>query len=142
MQRQRNSDDFGRFFSWPGATSHGRAAAARSALHGVVFADFALSRVKLDRSIEALELKGLRLAVRHLRSGALIDRLRYENLVGFGDRLRPGGGVDDGADGCQVAVRPAELPKAEFTGMCSARSLACSLPRSAVAKNSRAYPSR
>ena len=74
-------------------------------------------RVKLDRSIEALELKCLRLTVRHLRSGALIDRLCYENLVGFGDRLGPGGGVDDGADRCQVAVRPAELPKAEFTGM-------------------------
>ena len=43
--------------------------------------------------------------------------MRYENLVGFGDRLRAGGGVDDGADGCQVAVRPAELPEAEFTGM-------------------------
>src|SRR5882762_7895511 len=73
-----------------------------------------LGGVELDRGIEALELEGPRMTIRHVRSGALIDRLRHENLVGFGDRLGAGGRVDDGADGGEVAVRSAELPKTEF----------------------------
>jgi len=54
------------------------------------------------------------MTIRHVRSGAPIDRLRHQNLVGFGDRLRAGGGVDDGADRREVAVGAAELAKTEL----------------------------
>ena len=45
------------------------------------------------------------MAVLQIRLGAVKHGLRHEDLVGFGDRLGPGGGVDDGADRRQVPVR-------------------------------------
>src|SRR4051794_28160435 len=57
------------------------------------------------------------MTVLQIRPGALIDRLRHENLVSLGDRLRARGGVDDGTDGSQVLVGPAELAEAELAGV-------------------------
>ena len=48
---------------------------------------------------------------------ALKNGFRDEYLVGFGDRLGPGGGVYNGADRRQVPVRVAELAKTQFTGV-------------------------
>src|SRR5438105_15237852 len=76
-----------------------------------------LGSEKLDRGVEALEQERLRRAVLQIRLGALKNRLRHQDLVGLGDRLGPGGGVDDGADRRQVPMRVTELAKAEFAGM-------------------------
>ena len=43
--------------------------------------------------------------------------LRHEDLVGFGNRLGPGGGVDHRADRRQVPMGMAELAKTEFAGV-------------------------
>ena len=59
---------------------------------------------KLDRGVEALEQERLRTTVLQIRLGALKNRLRHQDLVGFGDRLGPGGGVDDSADRRQVTM--------------------------------------
>src|SRR5882724_1161710 len=75
------------------------------------------SRVELDRRRETLQLVLLPLAVRQLGLGALVDGARDQDLAGAGGRLRAGGGVDDRADRGQVAMRPAEFPEGELSGM-------------------------
>ena len=75
------------------------------------------SRIKLDRFLKTLQLIRLGLAAREVRTGALIDLLRDQNLVRAGGGLRPGRGVDHGSDRSQVAMRAAEFPKAEFSAV-------------------------
>jgi hypothetical protein len=57
------------------------------------------------------------LAARQIRSRAPIDLRCDEDLVGIGNRLRPRSGLYNRADCGQVAMRPAEFAKAQFTGM-------------------------
>src|SRR3954447_21293254 len=73
--------------------------------------------VEFDRSIESLEPVRRGPAILQVRSGALIDRVGHQNLVGCGDGLGPGRRVDDIADGGEIAVRLAELAEAEFAGV-------------------------
>ncbi len=79
--------------------------------------DPALCRVKLDRRLKALKAIRFCLAARQIRSRALIDLLCDKDLAGIGNRLRPRSGVYNRADCRQVAMRPAEFAKAQFTGM-------------------------
>src|SRR4029453_2541309 len=59
----------------------------------------------------------LRRAVLQIRLRAVKYGPRHEDLVGLGDRLGPGCGVDYGADRRQVTMGVPEFAKAEFTGV-------------------------
>ena len=81
------------------------------------FPDGLLGRIKVSGCLETLKPVLLRLAARQLRLGALIYSLRDKYLVGVSDRLCPRGGVHNIPDSGQIAMRPTELPEAEFSRM-------------------------
>src|SRR5258708_5567115 len=76
-----------------------------------------LGRIKLDRRLKTFEAIGFCRAARQIRARAPIDLLGNKDLVGIGDRLRPRRGVYHRADRGQVAMRPAEFPKTQFSAM-------------------------
>src|SRR4051794_6908761 len=73
-----------------------------------------VERHGFGKSLEAVLLSP---ATGRLDRRAPTHRLCQQDLPGGGGRLRPRGHVDDGADGREIAMRPAEFAETEFSAM-------------------------
>src|SRR5262245_48440361 len=102
----------------------GTAASASASMDCKVFIAFSSFRRKLgsgrvqrDRLVEPFQSIVARRAVAKLGTRLLVNGLGHQDLAGLGMRLGARGGVDHRADGSEVAMRMAELAKAQLAGV-------------------------